>query len=68
MNNVSLELSDCIKITAAGYIHLRVLAERIEYLFGILPTTRIADAKVVDFVVDVVNRENSFGMRPPRAC
>jgi hypothetical protein len=61
MNNVSLELSDCIIITAAGYIHLRVLAERIEYLFGILPTTRIADAKVVDVVVDVVNRENSFG-------
>jgi hypothetical protein len=61
MNNVSLELSDCIKITASGYIDPRVLAERIEYLFGILPTTRIADADVVDVVVDVVNRENRVG-------
>lgn len=61
MNNVLLKIDDCIKITASGYIHLRILAERVEYLFAILPTTRIADEELVDVIVDVVKRENSIG-------
>jgi hypothetical protein len=40
MNNVLVQLDDCVKIAASGYIHLRILAERVEYLFGVIPTTK----------------------------
>jgi hypothetical protein len=66
MNNLSVTYSDSVKISASGYIHLRVLAERIEYLHSILPTTRIDDVETVDIVVDVVKRENALS--DIRAC
>jgi hypothetical protein len=60
MNNLLVTADDCVKISASGYIHLRVLAERIEYLYNILPTTRIDDQETVDIIVDVVKRENTM--------
>ena len=61
MNNLSVGIDDCLKITASGYIHLRSLSERIEYLYGVLPSTRIADTETVNVVVDVVKRESTAG-------
>ena len=40
MNNKSVLIDDSVKISAAGYIHLRVLTERVEYLYGVIPTTQ----------------------------
>ena len=60
MNSLSVTMTDCVKISASGYIHLRVLAERIEYLYNILPTTRIDDVETVDTIVDAVKRENTM--------
>jgi hypothetical protein len=60
MNNIAVDQDDSIKISASGYIHLRVLAEQIEYLYNILPTTRIDDEETVDIIVDIVKRENTM--------
>ena len=61
MNHLSVEVDDCVKITASGYIHLRILVERIEYLFGIIPTTKIGDSDAIKFFGELVKRENSLG-------
>ena len=47
-----------MKIEASGFMHLRVLCERIEYLYGVLATTPIADTKVVARLTDFTKRES----------
>jgi hypothetical protein len=61
MNTISVEPHNCIKLTASGFAHMRIMSERIEYLYGILPSTRIADSATVDVIVDVVRRESTTG-------
>jgi hypothetical protein len=39
-------------------MHLRVLCERIEYLYGVLATTPIPDPKVVARLADYTKRES----------
>ena len=60
-NFVEVSLSDCVKIQASGFIHLRVLSERIEYLFGIIPVVPVADEKTAAALADYINRENQKG-------
>lgn len=57
----SVEMDDCVKIQASGYIHLRILAERLEYLSGVIPVVPIADEKVAALLADYVNRESMRG-------
>jgi len=52
---------DCVKIQASGFIHLRVLSERIEYLYGIIPVVPISDDTTATQLADYVNRESQRG-------
>jgi len=61
MNNVRVDWDDCVKISASGYIHLRTLADRVEYLYGVLPSTPILDEGTANFLADFVKRESRFG-------
>ena len=60
-NNVEVTLDDCGKITAAGFIHLRVLSERMEYLSGILPVVPISDGKSCAAIATYIQRESQRG-------
>ncbi|MGB2679460.1 MAG: type I restriction enzyme HsdR N-terminal domain-containing protein [Candidatus Acidiferrum sp.] len=46
MNFTSLTFQDSVRISASGFIHLRVLARQFEYLFGVIPTTPLMEADV----------------------
>ena len=60
--NVSFD--DSIKILAAGWLHLRILSERVEYLYGILPTTPFTDETAAQSVFEVLKREQNSGYVP----
>jgi hypothetical protein len=57
-----VEMNDCVKIQASGYIHLRVLCERIEYVAGVAPATPVSDARVATRIADFVKIENDRGV------
>jgi hypothetical protein len=61
MNFRRVEFEDCVRILASGFIHVRVLASRIEYLYGILPTTPLSDKGVADRLADFVKNESLRG-------
>lgn len=52
---------DCVKIQASGFIHLRILCERLEYLYGVIPVTPISDEQIAIKLADFVNRESQRG-------
>jgi hypothetical protein len=58
MNYTHVDPHDCVKVTASGFIHLRVLCERIEYLYGVLCVTPLSDPMVAGRISDYVDREN----------
>ncbi|MBI2815928.1 MAG: hypothetical protein HYX72_03215 [Acidobacteria bacterium] len=61
MNHTSVAFDDSVRILAAGFMHLRVLTERLEYLFGILPTVPIADRHVAQQIARVLEKEKLTG-------
>jgi hypothetical protein len=61
MNFRQVEFDDCVRILASGFIHLRVLSGRIEYLYGILPTTPLTDKRIADRLADMVKNESLRG-------
>jgi hypothetical protein len=50
-----------VKVTAAGFIHLRVLCERFEYLYGVLTVTPISDSQTALEISEYLHRENQMG-------
>ena len=58
---VDLGENDCVKATASGWAHMRILSERIEYLHAVLPTTPIYSVPLRDLVFDRMKIENKFG-------
>ncbi|MGB3797271.1 MAG: hypothetical protein WA957_13325, partial [Alteraurantiacibacter sp.] len=58
---VDLGKTDCVKVTASGFIHMRVLSERVEYLSSVLPTTAINDERFSDQIFDAMKIENAIG-------
>ncbi len=56
-----LDETDCIKVTASGFIHMRILSERVEYLSSLLPTTAINDERFSDRIFDAMKTENQLG-------
>lgn len=46
MSSAAVELDDALRITASGFIHIRILTGRFEYLFGVIPETPIFDQQV----------------------
>ncbi len=59
LNFIEVRDDDSVKTSAAGFMHLRFLPSRMEYLFGIIPTTPIADDSVAHRLAEVVTRESS---------
>ena len=58
MNAASIEWDDSVRILAAGWVHLRLLSERFEYLFGVIPTTPIRDQSVALQLAELVRLES----------
>lgn len=58
MNLSQVESGDCVKVTASGFIHIRILCERLEYLYGVLGVTPIFERTVADRLGDYLDREN----------
>ena len=61
MNHEAVGLEDAVHVLASGYMHLRVFTERIEYLYGILPTVPIADRLICEKITEVLEKEDSAG-------
>jgi len=61
MNFRQVEFDDCVRILASGFIHLRVLSGRIEYLYGVLATTPFTDKRIAERLADVVRNESLRG-------
>lgn len=56
-NFTEVSRGDSIKILASGFMHLRVLCHRIEYVYGILPTTPINDQGIAEKLASYVQTE-----------
>lgn len=67
MGYISVSADDSVKIGASGFIHLRTLVERVEYIYGILATTRITDEKTLALIADATKRELRLGDLTARA-
>ncbi len=48
---------DAIRILASGFMHIRILPERLEYCFGVLPVTPIVESDAASKIANYVNRE-----------
>lgn len=57
MNSTDVEWDDSVRILASGWVHLRILSERFEYLFGVIPTTPIRDQNIAQQLADLVRSE-----------
>jgi hypothetical protein len=61
MNQTQVEFDDCVKVTASGFIHIRILCERLEYLYGVLTVTPIFAKRVAEDIAEYLKRENQQG-------
>jgi hypothetical protein len=61
LNFREVKFDDSVKISASGFMHLRVLPARLEYLFGVLPTTPLNDGLTAERIAEFVRRENVRG-------
>jgi hypothetical protein len=61
MNQSEVDFGDCIKVTASGFIHIRILTERFEYLYGVLTVTPIFEKRVAENLAEYLKRENQQG-------
>lgn len=61
MNTTELDWQDSVRILAAGWVHLRLLSGRFEYVFGSIPTTPIHDPKAAQQLGDLVKIEAERG-------
>ena len=58
---LTLTPSDSIKATASGWIHMRLLSARSEYVWGVLPTTSMNDRGLEARVFDLMQTESRHG-------
>ncbi len=61
MNFTHVDFDDAVRIEASGFIHVRVLAERLEYLYGVIGTTPISEAFTAKLLAEFLNKENVRG-------
>ena len=59
-----VDFDDAVRISAAGFMHLRFMPSRLEYLYGILPTTPLFDQGKANQIARYVERESSRGFIP----
>jgi hypothetical protein len=62
MNQSEVVLTDSIKVTASGFIHLRILCERLEYVYGVLTVTPISNQDVAAQIAEYIRRENHMAI------
>ena len=61
MNVDKVRFEDSVRVNSSGFIHLRILSERLEYLFGVLPVTPIFENDVVRVIANTIEVENRNG-------
>jgi hypothetical protein len=61
LNFSNVRFEDSVRILASGFMHVRVLSERLEYLYGVIPTTPFFYAPVAKHLSGIVERENRNG-------
>jgi hypothetical protein len=61
MNFNEVRPDDSVRILASGFMHVRILVGRIEYLYGIIPTTPIFEPEVAARLGDFVKLESERG-------
>jgi len=66
LNFRKVDFNDSVKIAASGFMHLRFLPARLEYLYGVLPTTPFSDTHDAQRIAEFVKRENARGQIPLR--
>jgi hypothetical protein len=57
----NLKDTDCVKMTASGWAHLRILSSRVEYLSSVLHNMAISDDQLVNRVFDMMQIESRYG-------
>ncbi len=57
----TLSSTDSIKATASGWVHMRLLAARSEYVWGVLPTTSLNDRALDARIFDLMQTEAKYG-------
>jgi hypothetical protein len=65
MNFTSVGFDDSVHILASGYMHVRVLAGRLEYLYGIIPTTPILEKDTAHQLTHLLEIEKTRGWISP---
>ena len=61
MSSGKVEIDDALRITASGFIHVRILVGRFEYLFGVIADTPIFDQQVATQLGALVQMEMQRG-------
>lgn len=61
MNQTAVTFDDSIKVTAAGFFHIRIFCERFEYLYGVLTVTPVSDTATAQVLAEFLRTENKLG-------
>ena len=61
MNLSGVGFEDSVRILPSGYIHIRILASRLEYLYGILPSTPIFESETARQLAEILKIEEARG-------
>jgi len=61
----TLSSTDSVKVTASGWVHMRLLCARSEYVWGVLPTTALNDAPLTARIFDLMQTEARNGQLHP---
>ena len=65
MNQSAVTFDDSIRITASGYFHIRLFPERLEYLYGILPTTPFTERHTGIAITRILRKEQETAAGVP---
>ena len=57
MNSAEISMDDSVRILAAGWVHIRILSSRFEYLFGVIATTPISDPEAARQLAELLRIE-----------
>lgn len=57
MRSSEVGFDDTVRILASGFMHIRILPERLEYCFGIVPVTPVVESDTNSQLAGLVDRE-----------
>ena len=61
MSSVHISEDDSVRILAAGWVHIRLLSGRFEYIYGVIATTPIKNLEVVAQLAELTKMEVERG-------